>query len=145
MQGFFGREPQAHQSAVPRGQPGVVYTPPQGSIWGSIKAFLAENYAAVKQVPFRMMTVDAFTLVIGVDTWIDQNSKLSKRRAFAVTNNDPTLGNDIWIKDRGMTAAGQGGFILAQGGVAYVPGGEEIDVHLWATAAGTVVSFWQWA
>jgi len=108
--------------------------------------FLLKNLFYVVPKPFDTMIVGEVLLPLNTNVWLDQRSKLPRRRAWAVLNTDPTLGNNLWVSTREMTAAAQGGRVLAQGGSLSLPGSDKMDIHAFTNVvAGVTVSFYQFA
>ena len=119
---------------------------PLGAFFGRLAEFFLGNSIYVTQVPFKYWVASSIVMTLGVDNWIDQRNFLQGRRGFAVVNEDPTLGNDIWINSMAMRQNAQGGRVFAQGGTFYGPigyGADQQQVHVWPSVAATSVSFYQ--
>lgn len=97
--------------------------------------------------PFDIMVVTELLIALNTPTWLDPpTAKLPGRRAWAVLNTDPVAGNNIWVAGYPMTAIGQGGRVLAQGGSLSVPGSELMNVNVFTNvAAGVTICFYQFA
>jgi len=150
---MLGRDSQVAGGNLPEAQEentGVVVsltTGPFGQLFDWLRNFLLRNIIYIVPRPFDIMQVDTFLPVGATALWLDAvpGFKLPHRRAWAVLNGDPVLGNDVFISNSQPTAAGQGGRVLAQGGSLSVPGGAAMNVWLWPTAGGSPISFYQFA
>ena len=98
----------------------------------------------VKPYPFQQQVTRNVTLVAGADTWLDQYSKLPGRRAFAIFNSHAA--NVVWESNTtiGVAAMGTAGQIDPKGTISF-PCGEAVDVHVFSAAAGTNITFYQFA
>jgi hypothetical protein len=98
----------------------------------------------VKPYPFQQQTTRNFALAAGVDVWLDQYNKLQGRRAFAIFNSHAA--NVVWESHTNIVAAGMGtaGQIDPKGTISF-PCSESVDVHVFSAAAGTNVTFYQFA
>ena len=101
----------------------------------------------VVPLPFDYWTVQEVNVPLNTPIWLDSPDRMiMNRRAWAVVNTDPTVGNNVWVGPNPMSAVGQGGRILAQGGSLSVPGGVECRVHAFTNVvAGVIVAFYQFA
>jgi len=98
-------------------------------------------------LPFKYWLVNEINIPLNTPIWLDSPDRMiPDRRAWAVINTDPVVGNNVWVGPNPMTAVGQGGRILAQGGSLSVPGGVECRVNAFTNvAAGVIVCFYQFA
>jgi hypothetical protein len=115
-----------------------------GELLRRLASFIRNHFFYTVPKPFDFMRVEEVLVPLNTDVWLDQFSKQPRRRAWAVINTDPVLGNNCWVNTVAMGAAGQGGRVLAQGGSASIPGSERMDVHVFTNVvAGVTVCFYQ--
>lgn len=118
----------------------------QLGFWERLALFVLRNRFLVVPKPCNFWVAHAFTLAVGQNTWIDERIAINGRRAWAIVNLSVVAGQFVWINSHAMSAVGQGGCIMNNGGVASLPvgsGREGQQVHAFPTAAGIVISFFQ--
>ena len=116
--------------------------------WERLAIFVRSHLVPVRPYPCDYWVVHAITLPAAVNTWIDQRIAIRNRRAWALVNLSIVAGQSVWINSHAMSAVGQGGCIFFNGGVASCPVGSGKagqQVHAFPTAAGIVVSFYQFS
>jgi hypothetical protein len=98
-------------------------------------------------LPFDYWSVQEITVPLNTPLWLDSPDRfLMNRRAWAVINTDPVAGNNVWIGPNPMSAIGQGGRVLAQGGSLSFPGGGTAHAHAFTNvAAGVIICFYQFS
>jgi len=112
-----------------------------------LKLFFMNNVVYTVPRPFRYWVAYEITLAAG-DTWVDQRVYLKGRRAWALVNHNAVAGNFVYVNSHAMTAIGQGGRVYPTGGSFSAPigyGDNSQQVHALPVAAGTVISFYQFA
>jgi hypothetical protein len=98
----------------------------------------------VKPYPFQDYKCRSMVLAAGADMWLDQYDKLPGRRAFAIFNAHAV--NVAWISHTQIPAAavGTAGQVDPKGTISF-PCGETVDIHIFSAAAGTPITFYQFA